>query len=320
MKSALARSCRNNPEGGTLHQCARNRGFIHGGGVYLGSDSRGRPKQSCVLFAQQAHIVRDQQHAARRGHGPRKCVALIRRKPRFLRAQHYAIRIVQPQPAMHETSRYDRVDCVCRARLDPRCCSPVRRNVRTDSHPVDDSDPRSEWTTASEDESLFAGSAANSFEPPPQCLGTRETGIVAYPFGRRRKEEIQLQVIVTEIVDEGFEQPFEMLCERRVAGVERVRELVFVRGPVGIETGGKRSATFIPYEPVRMFAHEPRIARSEKRRRPQACRESCVTNLAGDPSESAWKFGVCPIPIAERGLVAVVELHDLDRILRSHLF
>src|SRR5579862_1977161 len=107
--------------------------------------------------------------------------------------------------------------------------------------------------------------------------------------------------------------------ERRIAWVERVRELVVARGPVRIVACPNRFAGLLMHdEPVGMLAHHARITGRKKRCSPDAGLESGGANFSGDLFEPARKLGIGRIPIAERGLKTVVELNYLKRKLRTH--
>src|SRR6516225_8265741 len=91
-------------------------------------------------------------------------------------------------------------------------------------------------------------------------------------------EKVEFQVRIAELVHEFAKQPLQMIAHPRMAWVERVRELVLVAGPVGIVASGQWSAAFVLDEPVRMIAHDARIARSQKRRAPDSGLETGRTD------------------------------------------
>src|SRR5208283_1295552 len=105
-------------------------------------------------------------------------------------------------------------------------------------------------------------------------------------------------------------------AKRQVARVERVRELVVARGPVGVVAGPNRFAGLcVRDEPVGMIAHQARVAGRKKRSSPDAGLEAGSADFSGNFFQAARKLGVGGVPIAERRLEAVVELNYIDRKL-----
>src|SRR6202162_2594266 len=82
-------------------------------------------------------------------------------------AQHQAIRIGEPPPPVHETAREDRVDRERGPRLSGGigAGSPEPRDIRADTHPINDADRRAKRTSASEDEGMLARAAPDRLQP-----------------------------------------------------------------------------------------------------------------------------------------------------------
>src|SRR5580704_2189791 len=101
--------------------------------------------------------------------------------------------------------------------------------------------------------------------------------------------------------------------ESPITGVESVCVLVVTPGPFGIISGPQRLVVFVMLdEPVRVLAHEKGIARGEKGCSPEAWDKTGLTNFFCELFQSAGKFCISAIPIAECRLIAIVELHHCD--------
>src|SRR5580692_5763404 len=111
----------------------------------------------------------------------------------------------------------------------------------------------------------------------------------------------------------------QMRDERRVARVERVRELVVAGGPVRIVAGVNRlTGLGARDEPFGMIHHDARTASGEKRRGPDAGLEAGGANFSRDLFEPTRELGVGRVPIAECRLKTVIELNYVKRKLRTH--
>src|ERR1017187_5004437 len=137
---------------------------------------------------------------------------------------------------MHEAARDDRVERIDGGRVARSRSgrAPKRRNVGADAHPVHDADRLANRASASEDERVVAGAAANRLEAVAQGFAAREIWIVT-PAGRSGGvKKIEFQIRIAKLAGELREQMAEVREKRRVARVERVCERVVALRPVRV--------------------------------------------------------------------------------------
>ena len=103
---------------------------------------------------------------------------------------------------MHERSRDDRIERMHRRRITGAAAAPIGRDIGADSHSVDDSNRSPERASASEDECIFAGARANRIQTASQRLRAGQILIVTYSFSSRGVKKVQLQVRISELMNE----------------------------------------------------------------------------------------------------------------------
>src|SRR2546423_15141703 len=118
---------------------------------------------------------------------------------------------------------------------------PVRRNVRTNPHPIDDTHRRSQRATASHDEYVLARGVPNRFETSPEGLGTSKVRVVTNALSGCCKEEIQLEISKTELLNQCFEKLFQMLYEFGIGWVECIGKFVLAGRPHWIVNYAERA-------------------------------------------------------------------------------
>ena len=107
-----------------------------------------------------------------------------------------------------------------------------------------------------------------------------------------------------------------MAGDVRVRRVERV-DPAFPR-PVRMHEPAERAA-FASQQPVGVRREEPALRHHAERREPDAGAEARTANVLGERREPARKALVRLEPVSDRALVAVVELHEVDRELDARL-
>ena len=184
---------------------------------------------------------------------------------------------------------------------------PPRRHVGTDAHAVDDTDRRTEGRTATEQERVVACAATHRLEPGPHALsrGTRRIGVLAsesWCVG-----EVELEVGEAR-VDERAGGRLEVVEHFGVGRVEHVHRAA----PVIVDRADESPPARMRGEPVGVLRRDIGIGRREERRDPDAR----LATLGGDGRrelvECRRELVVGVQPVADRRLVAVVDLEHVE--------
>ena len=184
------------------------------------------------------------------------------------------------------------------------------RDVGPDPHAVHDAHRRAEGTAAAEQEGPLAGAGAHRVEPGAQPLRAAEPGIEGVGLQGGGVEEVELQVVEAQrpqLAEDGLE----MRAHLGPARVEHVDGGVAAPGRMQQPAQPALSAA---QQPLAVLREETALRDDAEGRGPDPRDESGRADLRRERRQAARKPRVRLQPIADRALVAVV---DLDRRRRG---
>ena len=159
---------------------------------------------------------------------------------------------------------------------------------------------------AAEEEGVVAGALANGREAARNAAARVAAGRSAGP-ARRGEQEVELEVVVAPLADDGAEdvtKPVERAGMRRV---ERVK----VRVPVVAGEGGL--AVRVAHEPVGVIAGEQAVGGDGERGEPEAGTIPVAADALRQGGHARGELGIDAEPVADGSLVAVIDLHQVHR-------
>src|SRR5262249_4502298 len=124
---------------------------------------------------------------------------------------------------------------------------------------------------------------------------------------RARRQKIQLQVVEAPLTRDGREQVAQPLLRAGMRGIEAI-ELA-----TPVLASESRFASGRAHQPVGMLMREPARGCYCDGRTPQARAVSGCANTLSEMRHTIWKALVETGPVADGGLISIINLYDVER-------